>query len=35
VALGSVDYVADAAMALAFCAAVDNYCNKAIGGWFG
>nr|WP_228758171.1 hypothetical protein [Citrobacter freundii] len=30
VALGSVDYVADAAMALASCTAVDNYCNKAI-----
>lgn len=29
-ALGSADYVADAAMALASCAARDNYCNKAL-----
>ncbi|MDQ1212871.1 hypothetical protein QE436_002185 [Pantoea anthophila] len=30
-ALGSVDYVADAAMALAACAAGDSYCSRAIG----
>lgn len=29
-ALGSADYVADAAMALASCAAGDGYCNKAL-----
>ncbi|ADO50554.1 VENN motif pre-toxin domain-containing protein [[Enterobacter] lignolyticus] len=29
-ALGSADYVADAAMALASCAAGDSYCNKAL-----
>ncbi|WP_233494122.1 hypothetical protein [Serratia sp. FGI94] len=29
-ALGSVDYAADAAMALAACAAGDSYCNKAL-----
>lgn len=29
-ALGSVDYVADAAMALASCAAGDSYCNQAL-----
>jgi filamentous hemagglutinin len=28
--LGSVDYVADAAMALASCAAGDSYCNQAL-----
>ncbi|RJL48334.1 VENN motif pre-toxin domain-containing protein, partial [Pectobacterium carotovorum] len=30
-AIGSADYVADAAMALASCAAGDSYCNKALG----
>ncbi|MGT3221010.1 VENN motif pre-toxin domain-containing protein, partial [Yersinia enterocolitica] len=29
-AIGSADYVADAAMALASCAAGDSYCNKAL-----
>ncbi|MFK8257993.1 hypothetical protein ACFL9S_09425 [Erwinia sp. AnSW2-5] len=29
-ALGSVDYVADAAMALASCAAGDGYCDRAL-----
>ncbi|BAN95171.1 hypothetical protein E05_04050 [Plautia stali symbiont] len=29
-ALGGVDYVADAAMALATCAAEDRYCNQAL-----
>ncbi|TCV91048.1 VENN motif-containing pre-toxin protein [Biostraticola tofi] len=29
-ALGSADYVADAAMALASCVAGDSYCNKAL-----